>query len=130
MIFVTHTLKHSVQCGIHCTPEGRQVKMACHVPCLCQFFPIQAWFSGNYIYYFMKTFFYEVRWIYVWLILFPMKTFGNKLVFNLQFSFNKFPCIQPSKRDNPDLHYWLYTSYTWSGFQFSDSLNLVFARSN
>ena len=32
----------SVECGLHHTPEGRQVKMACDVPHINQFIPTQA----------------------------------------------------------------------------------------
>ena len=46
MIFVTQVLKRSVDSRIHRTLEGREVKMACNVPHLCQFIPIQA----RYIY--------------------------------------------------------------------------------
>ena len=40
--FVTHTLKHSIECGVHHIPDGRQVKMVRDVPHLCQFITIKA----------------------------------------------------------------------------------------
>ena len=39
--FVTHTQKRSIERVIHRTPEKKQVKMACDVPHLGQFIPIQ-----------------------------------------------------------------------------------------
>ena len=37
----THTLKCSIKCGIHHTPEARDSKLVCDVPHLCQFIPIK-----------------------------------------------------------------------------------------
>lgn len=41
-IFITYTLKCSIECRIHRTHQERQVNIACNVPYLCQFSPIQA----------------------------------------------------------------------------------------
>ena len=37
-IFVRQAQKHTIKCGIQCTPETRQLKMACEVSHLRQFF--------------------------------------------------------------------------------------------
>ena len=42
-LFVTHPEKRSIECGIHHTPETRQVKMAYNVPHQHQFIPAQTW---------------------------------------------------------------------------------------
>ena len=39
--FVTYAQDHSFKCRLHHTHEGRQIKMACNVPHLYQFIPIQ-----------------------------------------------------------------------------------------
>ena len=43
-IFLRHTIKRVFECGIHYTPERRQVKMTCDVPHLYQLIPIHAEF--------------------------------------------------------------------------------------
>ena len=49
VIVLMHIITYSTDCGIHHTPEKRQVKLMCDGPHLCQFIPIQAKILFNVI---------------------------------------------------------------------------------